>query len=97
MPEEAPNATPEITPAPWREYPLGFFPPVQYKGPHTGETLSPEYISREFNALMDNIAPAIEAPIFVVAEVAIGHCTYCTLQHVQTSEHCPHRSIALQF
>ena len=60
-----------------------------YKGPHTGDYLSPEYISRKLNALTDNIAPTIKAPIFIVAEVAMGHCTYCSLQHVQTSEHCP--------
>ncbi len=26
----------------------------------------------------------------------MGHCTYGSLQHLQTSEHCPYRYIALQ-
>ena len=46
-PEEAPNETPDITPGPVREFDWDCFPPVKYKGPHTGEPLSPEYISRK--------------------------------------------------
>ncbi len=103
VPDEAPNEAPDKTPGPVRTITIDLTLGM-YKGPHTGDYLSPEYISREFNALTDNIAPTVEPPNLSLplsewkrsTEVYMGHCSYCSLQHVQSSEHCPYQYIALQ-